>query len=120
MEGSEPLPFNWGALVPLVVHPVKVAIIEALSWIGEPLSAVDLKQVVAEEIPQSSSSSSTSYVSYHVGGLAKLGVIVKVGERQVRGAVKKSYFFPPPEKNAANSPTGAESPCQQAMDAPAV
>lgn len=40
MEGNEPLPFDWAALVPLVVHPMRVTIIEALCWVGEPLSAL--------------------------------------------------------------------------------
>ena len=31
--------FDWEALVPLVIHPLKVAILEALEWIGQPLSA---------------------------------------------------------------------------------
>lgn len=90
MEGNEPLPFDWSLLVPLLVHPVKVGIIESLRWIGEPLSASELKNLFAEE-------PNTSYISYHVVELAKAGAIVKVSERPVRGAVKKSYFFPSPE-----------------------
>jgi len=90
-RGGEPLPFDWGALVPHVVHPMRVAIIEALCWIGEPLSAIDFTRLFADgEV-------STSFVSYHLRELAKVGVVVKVRERQVRGALKKSYFFPPPK-----------------------
>jgi Helix-turn-helix domain len=87
-EGNEPLPFDWGALVPFVIHPMRVAIIEALCWIGEPLSATDFQKLFAEE------SYNTSYISYHVAELAKAGVLVQVATRQVRGATKKSYFFP--------------------------
>jgi Helix-turn-helix domain len=88
-RGDEPLPFNWGALVPLVIHPMRVAIIEALCWIGEPLSASDFKRLFADR------DFSTSYISYHVAELGKAGVLVQAGTRQVRGATKKSYFFPP-------------------------
>jgi hypothetical protein len=70
---------------------MRVAIIEALCWVGEPLSAIDFKRLFAEQ------GYSTSYVSYHVAELGKAGVLVQVGERQVRGATKKSYFFPPPK-----------------------
>jgi hypothetical protein len=34
--------FCWAALVARILHPVQVQIIEALRWIGEPLSAGDL------------------------------------------------------------------------------
>ncbi len=91
MQRSEPLPFDWGALVPIVVHPMRVAIIEALCWIGEPLSAIDFKKMFGDE------AFGTSYISYHVGELGKAGVLVQVETRQVRGALKKSYFFPPPK-----------------------
>jgi len=33
MKGGEGVP-DWGALVPLAVHPTKVGIAEALRWIG--------------------------------------------------------------------------------------
>jgi len=88
-ETPEPLPFDWGALVPLVIHPMRVSIIEALCWIGQPLSAIDFKRLFADE------GFSTSYISYHVNELRKAGVLVQVGTQQVRGATKRSYFFCP-------------------------
>jgi hypothetical protein len=88
--GSEPFAFAWETLVPRLVHPTKVAIVEAVAWIGQPLSAVDLREVFDERLDLSS-------ISYHVVQLAKVGALVKVSERQVRGAVKKSYFFPSSE-----------------------
>jgi hypothetical protein len=89
-EGNEPLPFAWETLVPRVVHPMKVAIVEAIAHVNQPLSASDLKKIFDEEFD-------LSLISYHVVQLAKLGAIVKVRERQVRGALEKSYFFSPPE-----------------------
>ena len=85
---SEPHRFDWAALVPFVMHPMKVAVIEALCWIGEPLSAIDFERLFGDE------SRGTSYISYHVTALAKAGVLEQVGAEQVRGAIKKPYFFP--------------------------
>jgi hypothetical protein len=81
--------FDWGSLVPQVIHPLKVAVIEALEWVQEPLSASDLSKIIDDEryrVPN---------VSYHMVKLAEVGAIEVVGECQRRGAVEKSYFFPP-------------------------
>jgi DNA-binding transcriptional ArsR family regulator len=88
MEGGE-LSFEWDVLVPRVVHPLKVAIIEAIRSIGQPLSASELTKVIdIEEFPLSN-------VSYHVRRLAEVGVVKAVRKRQVRGSVETFYFFPP-------------------------
>ena len=84
----DPLAFDWETLVPVFVHPMKVAIIEALCWVGEPLSAIDFERLFDDQ------SRGTSYISYHVTVLAKAGVLEQAGAEQVRGAIKKSYFFP--------------------------
>jgi hypothetical protein len=80
--------FDWEALVPLVAHPTKVAVIEAMTYIGRPLSASMLREVFNWEW-------TLSRVSYHVTTLAKFGVLIKVGERPVRGAMERFYFFTP-------------------------
>jgi hypothetical protein len=81
--------FDWSVLVPRVVHPLKVVIVEALWWVDQPLSAADLTKLIGDgEI-------GLSRVSYHVVGLAKAGILRKVRERPVRGSVEKFYFFPP-------------------------
>jgi hypothetical protein len=85
-EGSEPLPFDWDALVPLLVHPMKVAIIEALRWIGRPLSATDLKKLFDEQFE-------LQFISYHVVTLSQIKAIVRVRQRQVRGSIEKFYFL---------------------------
>lgn len=85
MRGDER--FDWGALVPLVVHPLKVTAIEAIEWIGVPLSASDLSKVIDEDKHR------VSHVSYHLNRLAALGVLKVVRRRQVRGSVEKFYFF---------------------------
>lgn len=86
-ERGEPLPFPWGDLVPLIVHPVKVACIEAICWIGRPLSATDLREVFKPQYE-------LSLISYHLVTLAKLGILRKAKQRQVRGATEKFYFLP--------------------------
>ncbi|MEX2105561.1 MAG: helix-turn-helix domain-containing protein [Solirubrobacterales bacterium] len=81
------LPFDWVTLVPRLVHPLKVAIIEALLWIDAPMSASELNRVFAGRF-------GVNLVSYHVKSLAEVGVVVKVRDRQVRGVLETFYFFP--------------------------
>jgi DNA-binding transcriptional ArsR family regulator len=85
VEGGES--FTWDALVPHIVHPLKVSIVEALRWIGEPLSATDLTKVIEDE------KYGLSHVSYHMVRLAETGVIEVVRARPVRGSLEKFYFF---------------------------
>ena len=86
MAGDE-IDFDWESLVPRFVHPLKVAIIEAMRWIGRPLSASELARVFLGEY-------NLSLVAYHLNMLVDADVFEQVGERQVRGAVQRSYFFP--------------------------
>jgi DNA-binding transcriptional ArsR family regulator len=79
--------FDWEALVPLLVHPVKVEIIEAMSWIEQPLSATDLDRILVGRI-------GVSLISYHLRKLAELGAIEKVRQEMVRGAVQTFYALP--------------------------
>src|SRR5215203_3541139 len=81
-------PFDWSDLVPFFIHPIKVAAIEALFWIDGPLSPVELERLFDVD------EYSLGVVAYHVKELAKRGVIVQTGERQVRGARESFYFFP--------------------------
>jgi hypothetical protein len=83
------LTFDWSTLVPRLVHPAKVAIIEALLWVGEPLSPSDLVRAFASQREYY-----LAIVAYHVRELAELGAIEVVRTRQKRGAQEKFYFFP--------------------------
>lgn len=78
--------FDWGSLVPRCIHPIKVAIIEAMSWIDQPLSATELRAILGKE------SFGLGTVAYHVNTLAQLGVIEATHQRQVRGA-RETYYF---------------------------
>jgi hypothetical protein len=79
--------FDWDSLVPFLVHPLKVAIVEAISWIEAPLSASELAKIFMSEFE-------LSLVSYHLTKLAGVGAVVKVGQRPVRGALQSFYYFP--------------------------
>jgi hypothetical protein len=86
-DGDGPA-FDWAALVPLVVHPAQVAIVEALLWIGHPLSATELCDLFDE--PECYY---LSIVSYHLGKLANYGALRETGSRPVRGATETYYFL---------------------------
>lgn len=79
--------FDWGAFVPSIVNPIKVAIVEAMQYLEHPLSATELTRLFDD--PEFNLPS----VSYHVVTLAKVEALVKVRERQVRGSTEKFYFF---------------------------
>lgn len=90
-EGDEPYRFDWSELVPKVVHPTKVAIIEAMARERRPLSAHELEPLLGHEV-------ALTLISYHLTKLAKLGVVEEVGSRQVRGATEHFYFFAEPSR----------------------
>jgi hypothetical protein len=79
--------FSWGSLVASTIHPVKVAIIETLLWVGEPLSATEMKEIFNH------ADYSLDMVLYHLRGLARLEVIEVTGVRRTRGAREKYYFL---------------------------
>ncbi len=81
--------FDWARFT-LLVHPMQVAIVEACLWIGQPLSAKDFSQMFASQIGRSTTG--TSYMSYHVRELAKVGVLELCGTESVRGAVRRFYL----------------------------
>jgi DNA-binding transcriptional ArsR family regulator len=86
-EGSEPLPFSWDELVPLLVHPLRVAIIEALRHIGEPLTTADLQAVIEEDC-------SLSVIAYHLMALAGAGAVVMVQQHQIGPSTERFYALP--------------------------
>lgn len=76
--------YDWGKLVPLLIHPLKVAIIEAMVCVDQPLSASNLRDIFLGNPPLPN-------VHYHLAMLRKKGVVVKVGQEQKRGATE-TYF----------------------------
>lgn len=82
--------FDWSLLVPRTIHELKVAIIEALEWIGQPLAPSELLHVIDES---DNENFSLSHLSYHMTKLEKMGALKVVKKEQVRGATKKYYWF---------------------------
>jgi hypothetical protein len=87
-EGGET--FDWSVLVPRTIHPLKVAIIEAMEWIGQPLAASELVLVIEE---LDNEKFGVSHVAYHLTRLEKMGALKVMKKEQVRGALKKYYWF---------------------------
>jgi len=79
---------DWGNFVPRIIHPTKVAIFEALSWLGRELSSVQMEKMFGDPKMH------LTNISYHARALAEKGALVQVAERPVRGAVERFYYFP--------------------------
>lgn len=91
--------FEWDMLVPHLVHPMKVGIIEAMQWIGEPVSPRELDRIFDEE-------HGVSLVAYHMRTLADVGVVEQVRQQAVRGAVQSFYVLV--AREPADSPLACE------------
>src|SRR3954447_10626633 len=91
--------FEWDMLIPHLVHPLKVAIIEAMSWIDEPVSPRELDLVFEEEF-------GVSLVSYHVRVLVGYGALEQVRQQAVRGALQTFYVLT--TREPADSPLHCE------------
>jgi len=78
---------DWDALVPRAIHPIRVATLEAMQWIDEPFSSVDLDRMHADP-------PGLEMVAYHLRCLAfDLPVLRLYDEETIRGATRKLYFF---------------------------
>ena len=76
-------------LVPRLVNPTKVIILEAMLWIERPLSASQLEKVSGGQLILNS-------FWYHLKNLADLGVLEVVEKRKVRrsqGSKKETFFY---------------------------
>lgn len=80
-------PVSWPSLIDCHIHPVKIATVEALRWIGGPLSAMELWLMKVGEPKYGN-------VAYHVKALADLGLIRQTHERSARGTMEKFYALP--------------------------
>lgn len=80
------IPVDWDALLGQLVHPTQVAVIEALRWVGQPLSATELTEIFDDRL-------GLSAISYHVRRLKDLGILEFIKRREVRGATERFYFF---------------------------
>lgn len=83
---------RWEVYVRAFVHPVKVAIIEALWCIGAPLSASQLIKLFSGQ----GESFRESNLRYHLGRLVKIGVLEVVSSSPfIEGdRADKFFYFP--------------------------
>jgi DNA-binding transcriptional ArsR family regulator len=82
---------GWEPFLPQLVHPIKVALVEALIYIGEPLSTVQLARMLGS-IDEGFRESN---VRYHLNHLAEVGVLEDDPNRdgQVGDARQKFFYF---------------------------
>lgn len=78
--------FPWPALIELHVHPVKVGVIEALRWVGGPVSAKELWRLGVGEPDY-------GIVAYHVKALADHSFLEHVAASPARGSAEKFYVL---------------------------
>jgi hypothetical protein len=83
--------FDWDLLVPHLIHPVKVAIIEAMGWVQVPVSPRELDRIFDEQF-------GVSLVAYHMRTLAEVGAVEKVRQQSVRGALQTFYALSAPPR----------------------
>lgn len=80
--------FIWTSLVPRLVHPTKLAIVEALIEAGRPLSVDDL-------IPQLSAvDGNAELIRYHANSMVKAGAL-EIVSTQVKAASEVPFFYFP-------------------------
>jgi hypothetical protein len=80
--------FRWDTLVSRVLHPIQLSMVEALIWIGLPISPSDLSQMYGGEF-------TNSHTGYHVKVLADHGIVELSGTEQVRGVTRHLYVLTP-------------------------
>jgi hypothetical protein len=77
-------PPAWSTALFSLVHPAKIAAVEAYAFIGEPMSALLVYEVLGHEW-------AFGTVAYHVRRLAEAGVLTREFVEPVRGA--HEHFF---------------------------
>jgi hypothetical protein len=78
--------FKWDVLVARAVHPIQVAVIEAMQWIDRPLATSELSKLFDNAY-------SVSHLGYHVTALAKMEAIRATHCERVRGTIKQYYVL---------------------------
>jgi hypothetical protein len=88
---DDPFP-GWESYVPQFVHPVKVAAVEALLCIGEPLSVAQLTKLFSGE----GEGFRESNIRYHLRHLVKVGLleVVPSGQSNDGNRMERFFYFP--------------------------
>jgi hypothetical protein len=74
---------SWDSVVAELIHPIKIFVLEAMEWTGQPLSATELSKM---------SPYSLLDLAGHLRTMEKQGLILKTHEAPTRGS-KESFFF---------------------------
>lgn len=82
---------DWAALVALLLPPLKVSILEALTYVDRPLSALDLQELVGAD-----EGAGQPTVEEHLRQFVEAGALDSTRERQGAGASEVLFFFPAP------------------------
>jgi hypothetical protein len=75
---------GWQAALFGLLHPTKIAVLQAHLWIDQPLSVTLLFEVFEGAI-------ALNNLAYHVRVLARAGVLHEVSTKQRRGALEHFY-----------------------------
>jgi hypothetical protein len=79
------------ALVPHVINPIQLAIVEAMAWIKRPLSATQLSHVLRGL--GGKKGTYPGLLSYHLRAMLDFQVLEVAGTRSVRGTTETFFFF---------------------------
>jgi hypothetical protein len=95
-HGEQDGDFYWGALAARLLHPVQVEIIEALRWIGRPLSATDFVYIFGGR-------RAGLRIEYHLRRLTKLEAVApaKIGRAGASAAERPYRLVNRPRPDAA-------------------
>jgi hypothetical protein len=80
---NTPMP-GWSAALFSLIHPFKLAAVEAFLYIEEPMSGLLVYEVLGRP-------ASFGTISYHVRRLAEVGVLVELYVEPRRGAHERFY-----------------------------
>lgn len=80
-------PLDWDVLAPRTVHPIRVAAVEAMRWIDEPFSAVDLDRM-HDDPP------GVEAIAYHMRVLAFDLLVMRLYDEETSAghAASSNYF----------------------------
>lgn len=76
----------WASLVPRLVHPSKLAIVEALIEAGKPLSVEDLISLLPE------GDGNEELIRYHANSMVEAGALEISAQGEGASAVSRFYF----------------------------
>jgi hypothetical protein len=78
---------GWDEIVSRDIHPIRVAVLEAMLWIDESFSPVDLDRM-HDDPP------GVETIAYHMRALTSSPRVLRLyDEESIRGATRKLYYF---------------------------